>query len=101
MQDQGESVDPGGRAAQRSLPASSSELVDLLEERVRALAKRRAGGAGNARGLERKLKEQQLRVAELTKELQSMAKTRVKALKQVEGLIKQVARLEAKSEKRG
>ena len=100
MQPQGESADPGRPARQGSGQASSLELVDLLEERVRALVARSSGLGPNARDLERELEQRDLRVAKLTKELQSMAKLRAKVLKQVESLIKQLERLESKAGER-
>ncbi len=97
MREQGESADSSGQSRTRSSPASSRDLVDLLEERVRALVERSSKRGPDSRELERKLRERDLRVAELTKELKMMAGLRAKVLNQVESLIKQVERLESKS----
>ena len=101
MHEQGESVDSSGSSQARSAPESSRELADLLEERVRALVERSSRRGSDAQELERKLEARELQVAELSKELKAMSELRARVLKQVEGLIKQVRRLESKSGEQG
>ncbi len=101
MQDPRESLENGGGAAEHAHLDSSVDLVELLEERVRALVDRHSGKSQDTGGLRKKLKEQDLRIRELTRELQAMSKVRAKAAKQVELLIQKVTRLEAEAEKAG